>query len=329
LLADNVMDKINLESFKTTVSQLDIDDASKREILKSFKVVEKDIDRLDFLHKRNVKDKSITINMLESTFIDLQNQKNQLEQQSLELEKNLNAMKMLYQELEQFSYVASHDLKSPLRNIGSYAQLLNRKYKDKLDEDANMYLNFIVSNAQLMNSIIRDLLEYNSLEHNKQLAQTNLNKTIEHIQLNLKDVLNANNVTVEFENLPEIWTYQSSTLQLFHNLIDNAIKHRSEVAPHIVIKAKRLAANSGWEFSVKDNGIGLDEKYKDKVFSPFQRINTASISGTGMGLAICKKVVRLHGGDIWYEKNKDLGTTFFFTLPQMKVGEGVLDNVNL
>jgi light-regulated signal transduction histidine kinase (bacteriophytochrome) len=323
------MDKTNLESFKTVVNQLDIDDAGKREILKSFKVVEKDIERLDFLHKRNVKDKSITINLLESTVNDLQNQKNQLEHQSLELEKNLNVQKMLYQELEQFSFVASHDLKSPLRNIGSYAQLLNRKYKDKLDDDANTYLNFIVTNAQLMNSIITDLLEYNSLEHNKQLAQTNLNKIIEHIQFNLKDVLTANNVTLEFENLPEIWTYQSSTLQLFHNLIDNAIKHRSEAAPHIVIKAKRLASNSGWEFSVKDNGMGLDEKYKDKVFSPFQRINTQNNSGTGMGLAICKKVARLHGGDIWYEKNKDMGTTFFFTLPQMKVGEETTNNVSL
>jgi light-regulated signal transduction histidine kinase (bacteriophytochrome) len=323
------MDNTNLDSFKTTVSQLDIDDVHKREILKSFKVVEKDIDRLDFLHKRNVKDKSITINMLESTFTDLQSQKNQLQQQSLELEKNLNTMKMLYQELEQFSFVASHDLKSPLRNIGSYAQLLNKKYKDKLDDDANTYLNFIVTNAQLMNSIITDLLEYNSLEHNKQLDQTNLNKIIEHIQFHLKDVLSANNVTLEFENLPEIWTYQSSTLQLFQNLIDNAIKHRSEATPHIVIKAKRLASNSGWEFSIKDNGIGLDEKYKDKVFSPFQRINTQNNSGTGMGLAICKKVVRLHGGEIWYEKNKDLGTTFFFTLPQMKVGEEITNNVNI
>jgi light-regulated signal transduction histidine kinase (bacteriophytochrome) len=323
------MDNTNLDSFKTTVSQLDIDDVHKREILKSFKVVEKDIDRLDFLHKRNVKDKSITINMLESTFTDLQSQKNQLQQQSLELEKNLNTMKMLYQELEQFSFVASHDLKSPLRNIGSYAQLLNKKYKDKLDDDANTYLNFIVTNAQLMNSIITDLLEYNSLEHNKQLDQTNLNKIIEHIQFHLKDVLSANNVTLEFENLPEIWTYQSSTLQLFQNLIDNAIKHRSEATPHIVIKAKRLASNSGWEFSIKDNGIGLEEKYKDKVFSPFQRINTQNNSGTGMGLAICKKVVRLHGGEIWYEKNKDLGTTFFFTLPQMKVGEEITNNVNI
>lgn len=323
------MDKMNLDSFKMVVNQMDIDDAHKREILKSFKVVEKDIDRLDFLHKRNVKDKSITINMLESTFTDLQTQKNQLEQQSMELEKNLNVQKMLYQELEQFSFVASHDLKSPLRNIGSYAQLLQRRYKDKLDEDANMYLNFVVTNAQLMNTIITDLLEYNSLEHNKQLAQTDLNNTMELVQDNLKATLNANNVTLEYENLPEIWTYQSSTMQLLQNLIDNAIKHRSEAAPHIVICAKSLKSNGGWEFSVKDNGMGLDEKYKDKVFSPFQRINTHNNTGTGMGLAICKKVVRLHGGDIWYEKNKDLGTTFFFTLPQMKVGEEITNNVSL
>jgi light-regulated signal transduction histidine kinase (bacteriophytochrome) len=321
------MDNTNLDSFKAVINQMDIDDAHKREILKSFKVVEKDNERLNFLYKRNVKDKSITINLLESSVNDLQTQKNQLEQQSLELEKNLNVQKMLYQELEQFSYVASHDLKSPLRNIGSYAQLLNRRYKDKLDEDANMYLNFVVTNAQLMNSIITDLLEYNSLEHNKQLAQTDLNKTMEHVQSNLKDVLTANNVSLTYENLPEIWTFQSSTLQLFQNLIDNAIKHRSEASPHIVINAKQLASG-GWEFSVKDNGMGLDEKYKDKVFSPFQRINIENNSGTGMGLAICKKVVRLHGGDIWYEKNKDLGTTFFFTLPQMKVGEGVIENAN-
>jgi two-component system, chemotaxis family, sensor kinase Cph1 len=313
------MDKTNLDSFKTVINQLDIDDAQKREILKSFNVIEKDVDRLDFLYKRNVKDKSITINLLKSTVNDLQAQKDQLEEQSVALEKNLNALKMLYQELEQFSYVASHDLKSPLRNIGSYAQLLQKRYKDNLDEDANMYLNFVVTNAQLMNSIITDLLEYNSLEHNKQLTHTNLNKTLELIQFNLKDLLTSNNVLLEYENLPEIWTYQSSTMQLFQNLIDNAIKHRSEESPHIVINAKRLTSNGGWEFSIKDNGIGLEEKYTDKVFHPFQRINIQKTSGTGMGLAICKKVVRLHGGDIWFEKNKDSGTTFYFTLPQMKL----------
>jgi light-regulated signal transduction histidine kinase (bacteriophytochrome) len=314
------MSQINLESFKNIINQMDLDDDKRREILKSFKAVEKDVERLDFLHKRNVKDKSITINLLKSTVEDLQTQKTQLEVQSLELEKNLNMSKMLYQELEQFSYVASHDLKSPLRNIGSFAQLLHRKYQGKLDEDANMYLNFIVTNAQLMNSIITDLLEYNSLESNKQFAQTDLNRLLDLIKVDMKDVLSSNNVTLELDELPHLWTYQSGTIQLFQNLIENAIKFRSSETPHIVIKAKNIKEKAHWEFSVRDNGIGLEEKYKDKVFHPFQRINTMNVPGTGMGLAICKKVVRLHGGDIWFEKNQESGTTFFFTYPQLKVG---------
>lgn len=319
------------QEFKDQLASLDISEEKKVEILHSYGPIDKAFTRLDFLHRRSMKDKSISINILKMTAQELQlqkdsvvnineqltHQKRLLEEQSQQLAKNLHALQMSYSELEQFAYIASHDLKSPLRNIGSYAQLLKKRYYNALDNEANQFIDFIVNNAQLMNNVITDLLEYNTVETKKELVQTNFNNIVDLIRFNLRDVILQNNAQIDVEGLPTLWAHKTGTIQLLQNLIDNAIKYRSNATPHIKIRAQLINEGNIWQFSIGDNGVGLDEIYKDKAFHPFQRINQRDRPGSGMGLAICRKVVKLHGGDIWFEKNTEGGgTTFLFTIPQ-------------
>ena len=249
-------------------------------------------------------------------------QKNLLQEQSEMLTKNLHALQMSYSELELFSYIASHDLKSPLRNIGSYAQLLKRRYQGKLDTEADEFIDFIVDNAQMMNSIISDLLIYSRVDRDKDLVKVNFNRLIELVQHNIREMILENNVKIDCGELPTLWVHRSSMIELFQNLIENAIKFRTAQNPYIHIDAHIRETDGFWQISVKDNGVGLDELYQEKAFLPFQRINHRERPGSGMGLAICRKIVRLHGGNIWYQKNgvnnEDIGTSFHFTIPQQK-----------
>jgi light-regulated signal transduction histidine kinase (bacteriophytochrome) len=327
------------EYFKVFHDQLhasDLTPEAKGTLFQSLKKVEKDYARMDFLHRRILKDKSITINILKETVVELQTQKDYvvtvneqllqqkdlLEVQSEKLTKNLNALQMSYSELELFAYIASHDLKSPLRNIGSYAQLLRRRYRGKLDTDADEFIDFIVNNAQMMNNIIGDLLVYSRVDRDKDLAKANLGRLIELVKHNIRDTILENNAVIDWGELPTLWVHRSSIIQLFQNLIENAIKFRSDEAPHIRIDAQKRESDGQWQISVTDNGVGLDEAYQEKAFLPFQRINHRDRPGSGMGLAICRKVVRLHGGDIWYKKNKveedEGGTSFHFTIAQQE-----------
>lgn len=327
------------EYFKVFHEQLQSSELSpdaKESLLLSLKKVEKDYARMDFLHRRILKDKSITINILKETVVELQTQKDYvvtvneqllqqkalLEEQSEKLTKNLHALQMSYSELELFAYIASHDLKSPLRNIGSYAQLLKRRYHGKLDNDADEFIDFIVNNAQQMNNIISDLLVYSRVDRDKDLAKANFNRLIELVKHNIRDSIIENNAEIECGELPTLWVHRSSIIQLFQNLIENAIKFRSEQTPRIRIDAQVRESDGFWQISVTDNGVGLDEMYQEKAFLPFQRINHRDRPGSGMGLAICRKVVRLHGGDIWYSKNQpeqvEGGTSFHFTIPQQE-----------
>jgi light-regulated signal transduction histidine kinase (bacteriophytochrome) len=332
------------QEFKDQLESLEISPEKKTELLHAYGHIDKSFTRLDFLHRRSMKDKSISINILKMTAQELQTQKDsvvtineqliqqkrQLEEQSKQMAKNLHALQMSYSELEQFAYIASHDLKSPLRNIGSYAQLLKKRYYDILDPEANQFIDFIVNNAQVMNNVITDLLEYNTVESHKEPVHTNLNNIVELIQFNLRDVILKNNAQLDVETLPTLWVHKTGIIQLFQNLIDNAIKYRSNETPHIKITAEQLKGGSCWQFSVSDNGVGLDEKYQDKAFHPFQRINQRDRPGSGMGLAICRKVAKLHGGNIWFERNTEGGGTCFkFTIPQWENNEAHFKKDNL
>jgi light-regulated signal transduction histidine kinase (bacteriophytochrome) len=320
------------QNFKAQLIALEISSEQKTHLLRQFKQVEKEYDKSEFINNRMLKDKEISISILNATVEELQAQQNAIEMQNETLEKqrllsekqakmlesNLHALEMSYTEMEQFAYIASHDLKSPLRSIGSYAQLLKRKYRGKLDGTADEFIDFIVNGAQHMNEIITDLLEYARVDREKEMTRTDFNRLMELICINLHEAIQTSGAKITVDKLPILMVQKAATVQLLQNLIENAIKFRSDAQPNIHISAKALD-NEKWEFSVTDNGIGIDENYQQKAFQPFQRLGQRNLPGLGMGLAICKKVAKLHKGDIWYRSNKVGGTTFCFTIPQREV----------
>ena len=331
----------NFIAFKERLHTLEIVDEHKTELLKSFEQLDKDYIKMDFLHKQNAKDKAMTINLLQNGVEELQSQKvyiacaneqlidqkKQLQEQSEELAKSLHALQMSYQELEQFAYIASHDLKSPLRNIGSYAQLLKKRYSSQLDDEADTFLDFIANNAQMMNNIITHLLEYSTIDCKRELSLTDLNRLMELIHFNLREIIEKNEAIIKYHDLPKLWLQKSSMTQVLHHLIENAIKYRSYETPIIKIAAEKLEGSDLWQFSIKDNGLGLEEIYSDKAFQPFQRINMRDLPGEGMGLAICRKIIKLHGGDIWFKLNpiNEGGTTFYFTIQELNLEKKMED----
>lgn len=329
--------KGDISELRRQIAELSIDKEVKSKLLEEVKGCEKELIRREFKINRTLTDKAIAVNLLKTSVMELeahkaelsiQNKKieetnKQLEaknalvsKQAKELEENLRQLEMSYQELEEFSYIASHDLKSPLRNIASYAQLLRRRYYGKIDDQANEFIDFIVKGAKHMDEIIRDLLEYSRANRESNFVKTDLNDTLEIVKFNLQQEIAENQAQIEIKQLPELTINKSAVSQLFQNLIGNAIKFKGEQPPIIHVSCE--LQNDYWLFKVRDNGVGMDEAFQQKAFLPFQRINNLDRPGTGMGLAICKKVVKMHKGDIWYESKRGEGTTFNFTLAQVK-----------
>jgi PAS domain S-box-containing protein len=216
-------------------------------------------------------------------------------------------------ELEQFAYVASHDLQEPLRMISSFTQLLSQRYKDKLDNDANEFIQFAVDGANRMQRLINDLLEYSRVEtRGKSLSQTDMQIVLGHAINNLKIVIHEKAALVTNDELPVVMADAGQMIQLLQNLIGNSLKF-CETTPKIHISA--VEEKEYYQFSVKDNGIGIESQYFDKIFSIFQRLHQKEeYEGTGIGLAICRRIVERHGGKIWVESNQGDGTAFKFTL---------------
>ena len=218
-------------------------------------------------------------------------------------------------ELEQFAYVASHDLQEPLRMIASYLQLLQRKYQGELDDKADKYIYFAVDGASRMQSLINDLLEFSRVttkarEFEPADCEFILNQVLSDLEVSIKE----NEATISYDSLPEIMADYTQLAQVFQNLISNAIKFRSKEAPKIHISAEK--EGNQWLFSVQDNGIGIDPKYSERIFEVFKRLHKREeYPGTGIGLSICKKIVERHGGHIWVESELGKGSTFYFTLP--------------
>ncbi|MEN6343129.1 MAG: MEDS domain-containing protein [Methanospirillum sp.] len=219
------------------------------------------------------------------------------------------------EELQRFAYVASHDLQEPLRSIVSFSQLLERRYKGKLDPDADEYIRFIVDGGTRMQHLILDLLQVSRVETQaKPLAPTDAGEVVADAMRSLDAPLRESEATVEVGDLPTVMADAAQLEQVFVNLIGNAIKYRRpEVAPSIRISAR--PAGGMWEFAVADNGIGIGAEYFDRIFQMFQRLHTHDeYEGTGIGLAVVKKIVERHDGTVRVESTPGEGSTFFFTL---------------
>ncbi len=231
-------------------------------------------------------------------------------------------------ELEIFAYVASHDLQEPLRMVSSYLALLERRYQDKLDAEAREFITYAVDGAQRMKILINDLLAYSRVNtRGAALFATDCAAILQDVLFDLKVEIQESGAVISYDTLPTITVDEAQARQLFQNLISNAIKFRGEERPHVHISATRiseLAPTSdvyisseadAWLFSVRDNGIGIDTKYAERIFTIFQRLHTRDeYPGTGIGLAICKRIVERHGGCLWVESQPGEGATFYFTL---------------
>ncbi len=219
------------------------------------------------------------------------------------------------EELEQFAYVASHDLQEPLRMVTSYLQLIEKRYSEHLDDDAREFINYAVDGATRMKTLITDLLAYSRIQRVKgEPEPVQMNEALEQATYNLQLAIEDADALITHDALPQLTANRAQMVQLFQNLIGNAIKFRSERRPEIHVGVKREGRM--WHFSVKDNGIGIAEEYFDRIFIIFQRLHSrGQYAGTGIGLAICKKIVDKHGGRIYAESSPGEGTTFHFTLP--------------
>jgi len=222
-------------------------------------------------------------------------------------------------ELQHFAYVASHDLQEPLRTVQSYLQLLERRYKDKLDSDANDFINYAVEGAKRMRELIEDLLSYARVTAQmKPIEPVDLMAAVDQVIGNLSGVIQESGVKITRDDLPTVMADRRQIAQLYQNLISNALKFRREEPPRVHLSARQN--DDEWSLSVKDNGIGIDPRYVEKIFVIFQRLHSREeYVGTGIGLAICNKIVERHGGRIWVESQLDMGSTFFFTLPRKEV----------
>jgi PAS domain S-box-containing protein len=217
--------------------------------------------------------------------------------------------------LEQFAYVASHDLQEPLRVMSNYSQLLEKRYKDKLDQDANDFIDFIVDAASRMQRLITDLLAYSRLgRKDVSEAEVNFNEAVHKVLYSMSSTIESLNGAVTHDELPVLRAHETSIIQLFQNLIGNALKFRGEEAPIIHVGVNK--DKNEWIFSVKDNGLGIEPQYHERIFQIFQRLHSKErYSGTGIGLSICKKIVSNYGGRIWVESELGKGSTFYFTIP--------------
>jgi two-component system, sensor histidine kinase and response regulator len=246
-----------------------------------------------------------------SVFVELCKQGEQLKKQAEELSRS-------NRDLEQFAYVASHDLQEPLRMVANYTKLLEKRYKPQLDEQAAEFINFAVQGVNRMHGLIRDLLQYARVgQHDKEWKTVCCHSALKIALLNLKSSIEESEATVTFDQMPQLLADEGQLVQIFQNLISNSIKFRGSAAPsiHVSVQPK----GDDWIFSVNDNGIGFDIQYLERIFLIFQRLHNATdYPGTGIGLAICKRIVERFGGRIWAESKLEEGTTFYFSLPKIK-----------
>jgi PAS domain S-box-containing protein len=239
-------------------------------------------------------------------------------QAELEIKEKTKKLEESNKDLEQFAYVASHDLQEPLRMVSSFMQLLGDEYKGKLGEMADQYIFYATDGAERMQKMISDLLAYSRIStRGAHFRQINTNSILEEVKSNLTLTIEENSAVITHDKLPEIYADSSQFIQLFQNLISNALKFRKKTAPNIHISVSDN--KNEWIFSVKDNGLGIKKEFQDNIFAIFKRLHHRNkYPGTGLGLAVCKKIVERHGGTIWVESRAGRGSTFYFSIPKRR-----------
>ncbi len=253
--------------------------------------------------------------LLDVTEQTVSEQSDRLEAALRELDLRNAELRRSNEELELFAYVASHDLQEPLRMVASYSQLLARRYADKLDEDGREFIQYAVDGATRMQALIDALLEYSRVAtRNRQFDTVDLNAVATDVISDLRLSVSESGANVAIDDLPHVTGDRAQLTQLLQNLVSNAIKFRGADAPRIDITA--VARGADWLITVKDDGIGIDPKYAERIFQIFQRLHTRDeYPGTGIGLAVCRRIVERHGGKIWVESEPGAGSAFVFTLP--------------
>lgn len=264
---------------------------------------------LDYIVRHNKKDEmGVIIRSFNEMAVKLKERTTERELISQQL-KNSN------EQLQQFAYIASHDLQEPLRTISSYLQLIERRYKGKLDQDADEFIAFAVNGANKLQAMISDLLLFSRVQtQGKLFLPTNMEYMLKQAEDHLQIVINENKVIITHDPLPTIIADNVQMITLFQNLLSNAIKFHAEEPPVIHISAQHHTHE--WQFSIRDNGIGIDPQYKENLFVIFKRLVGKEYPGTGIGLAVCKRIVERHRGHIWVESELGKGSTFFFTIPK-------------
>jgi light-regulated signal transduction histidine kinase (bacteriophytochrome) len=242
-------------------------------------------------------------------------------QQSREAEAALrrsnDELRRANEDLNQFAYSASHDLQEPLRMVSTFTQLLKRRYEGKLDAQADQYITYAVKGARHMEDLLSDLLAYTQTANlaDEAVGPVDANLALRKALGSVQQAIGKSGAEIVFHELPVLHVTEIHLIQLFQNLVGNAIKYAGDRTPRIEIFATRRS--QAWELAVRDNGIGIDPKYKDQVFGLFKRLHTsAHYSGTGIGLAICQKICERYGGRIWVESELGKGSTFCFTIPE-------------
>jgi light-regulated signal transduction histidine kinase (bacteriophytochrome) len=237
-----------------------------------------------------------------------------------DLQTPLTEAQKIALEFKQFAYIVSHDLSTSLRGMVEFSKLLKAEAHEALNADSREYLTLIVESGEKLQTMIIGLLDYSRLNTMSQsMAEVNCNRILSDCQLALEDKIKASKAKLDIATLPTVMADVDQLMQLFFMLLDNALKFQPEGnSPQISVSAEKKDAE--WVFTVRDNGIGIEEHFYTRVFQPFQRLHTESeYSGTGMGLALAKKIVDRHGGQIWINSTHDQGTTFHFTLPYQEL----------
>jgi light-regulated signal transduction histidine kinase (bacteriophytochrome) len=237
---------------------------------------------------------------------------------TIELKAANEKLRKSNEELEQFTYLASHDLKEPLRNISSFVTLIQRRIKKINIPELNEYFDFVILNTKRMYSLVEDVLVLSRINNHEPLASSpvDLNDVIQDVQMGLDTLIREKKAHITTDHLPTVEAPRAHLFLVFKNLIENGIKYNESVKPQVHIYYSIHQEKNCYQFTVSDNGIGVDIKYQTQIFEMFKRLNNREkYTGSGMGLAICKKILARYGGEIWIQSEENKGSTFYFTLP--------------